>query len=770
MWDKVALLFALLATISRMNAQIYPGHNNNYYTTNRGYSPQSPGQQTANYQGVPNQYTGSGYNYRPYENNRPGQVSYDPRFPPPASSQRFYPGIGGRGASRTTCNILGTESLPQTLTITTRQGPMTGRIEYLCDGPAVPYNLRPGGMSGRPPNIYANVSAFLGIPYARPPVYDLRFRPPERAVNWQQLDATLFGPSCPQPPGLLNANGDPLMMNEDCLYLNVFTPSLSQSMRDLNPVMVYIHGGEFERGSAVTFPGHMLAAANKVVVVTINYRLGPLGFFSTADRWSPGNYGMLDQVLALKWVRENIVYFGGDSQKITLFGPDAGAASAGLHMFAPKSSDLFHGVIASGGAAVADWAAITDLERARNTSRVFAQRVGCDSSDTHRLVDCLRTRTAQELCELDFKADVGPFPWAPVVDRDIFEIAEENRFLPDAPENTLRRGNFNKNIFYVTGVTRDEGAYLVLKDPTLAFTNYNVNQQYLNAKIYQYIKLYNYTQNPRGAYEAITYKYTNWADPTNQTLMRDEYVDMMSDAVYKAPVDKMMKLMVEQTVKTYYYVFNSTMEGLRRPEWQAIPHNMEFFFITGAPFMDAKFYPPDPLGIPAYTAEDREMSKLMMTMWANLARFRDPTYQEVSYIKWEQAQPRNLLYLHLNTTRYSSMLRDYQQDENAFWTQYMPTLIGPPPPTFPPFMDPWYRYEHPLQVGFWGAISVAILLLMLLITVCCMYCRSSGRPKSRDIDFDGGSLPPDDYSLTAPIESENVKDEKTKYDTQHTSV
>jgi neuroligin len=131
------------------------------------------------------------------------------------------------------------------------------------------------------------------------------------------------------------------MTDEDCLYLNVFTPWASTLVREAYPVMIYIHGGNFDHGSGNIFAGHMLSASQEVVVVTFNYRLGLLGFLATADNASAGNYGMLDMVQAINWVRENVRAFNGDPDKITLFGPGAGAASAGLLALSPLTRSMF---------------------------------------------------------------------------------------------------------------------------------------------------------------------------------------------------------------------------------------------------------------------------------------------------------------------------------------------------------------------------------------------------------------------------------------------
>jgi len=194
------------------------------------------------------------------------------------------------------------------------------------------------------------VSIFLGIPYAAPPVGKLRWKPPQKIASWTQLrNSTVFGPSCPQPD-----QQDTSKFSEDCLYLNVWTTAKNPDER--LPVMVWIHGGAFNfgSGSLPEYDGKNLSKKG-VVVVNINYRLGPFGFLvhpllsreSAHD--TSGNYGLLDQIAALKWVQKNIESFGGDPDRVTIFGQSAGSRSVTLLMISPLSAGLFHRAIAESG-------------------------------------------------------------------------------------------------------------------------------------------------------------------------------------------------------------------------------------------------------------------------------------------------------------------------------------------------------------------------------------------------------------------------------------
>jgi para-nitrobenzyl esterase len=204
--------------------------------------------------------------------------------------------------------------------------------------------LHSGPVSGKAED---GIRVFLGIPYAAPPVGKLRWKPPAEVASWTEVRKTVeFGPSCPQPNEKAGS-----VYSEDCLYLNVWSPASKPGEK--LPVMVWIHGGAFNFGSTslAEYNGKNLAEKG-VVVVTLNYRLGPLGFLAhpllsgESPNGVSGNYGLLDQIAALKWVQKNIAAFGGDPGRVTIFGQSAGSRSVSLHMISPLSVGLFHRAIA----------------------------------------------------------------------------------------------------------------------------------------------------------------------------------------------------------------------------------------------------------------------------------------------------------------------------------------------------------------------------------------------------------------------------------------
>lgn len=294
------------------------------------------------------------------------------------------------------------------------------------------------------------VSAFLGIPFAEPPVGPRRFLPPEPKRPWPGvLNATAFQRVCYQYvdtlyPGfegteMWNPNRE---LSEDCLYLNVWTPYPRPASP--TPVLVWIYGGGFYSGASSldVYDGRFLAQAEGTVLVSMNYRVGAFGFLALpGSREAPGNVGLLDQRLALQWVQENVAAFGGDPTSVTLFGESAGAASVGMHLLSPPSRGLFHRAVLQSGAPNGPWATV-GVGEARRRATLLARLVGCPpggagGNDTD-LVACLRTRPSQDLVDHEWhvlpQESVFRFSFVPVVDGD---------FLSDTPEALINAGDFH---------------------------------------------------------------------------------------------------------------------------------------------------------------------------------------------------------------------------------------------------------------------------------------------------------------------------------------
>lgn len=278
-------------------------------------------------------------------------------------------------------------------------------------------------------NASTGIRSFKGIPFAQPPVGDLRWKEPQPVQNWKGVrKADHFGNNAMQK----NVFGDMMFrsagMSEDCLYLNVWTPS--KSFKEKLPVLVYFYGGGFVAGdgSESRYDGESMAQKG-IVTLTVNYRLGVFGFLShpelTAEspHHASGNYGLLDQHAALEWVKKNIAAFGGDPQRVTIAGESAGSVSVCAQMVSPLSRDLIAGAIGESGAMIAPTLSAVPLAEGEKNGVTFAQKVNASS------LAALRAIPADQLLEMASKKGMPPMP-----------STVDGYFLPKTPDEILAAG------------------------------------------------------------------------------------------------------------------------------------------------------------------------------------------------------------------------------------------------------------------------------------------------------------------------------------------
>ena len=300
------------------------------------------------------------------------------------------------------------------------------------------------------------VAEFLGIPYAAPPVGKLRWAPPEAAASWSGIrQATSYGPTCAQIT-TLGVFAGPANNHEDCLYANIFTPDLSDTAK--LPVIVWIHGGGNLDGESNDYDGGKMASQGKTVVVTFNYRLNLMGFLAVASLDSEGhnfgNYGLLDQQMMLKWVRQNIAKFGGDPNNVTLGGQSAGAEDTGFAMLSPGASGLVqHGICES----FCPTGNLPTLSAAEAIGQKFAVAAGCGNKTGAAQAICLRNVPAATIEALAGTASAASaYVTGPMLDGTV---------LPIQPPTAWANGQFS-HIPLMNGNVQDE------EDFGLAITEY----------------------------------------------------------------------------------------------------------------------------------------------------------------------------------------------------------------------------------------------------------------------------------------------------------
>ncbi|KAF6203528.1 hypothetical protein GE061_001860 [Apolygus lucorum] len=306
------------------------------------------------------------------------------------------------------------------------------------------------------------IFAFEGVPYAKPPIGKHRFKQSVPGTAWAGvLNATRIPNMCMQLPNQMTLKDFPLDVagSEDCLYMNIYTTKLPADLPDgtLHDVIVHIHGGDFQVMSGDLWgPRHLLD--RDFVYVNFNYRMGVLGFLSLDDKTCPGNNGLKDQNLALKWINKHIAAFGGNPNSITITGISAGGASVHYHLLSPLSKGLFHKAIANSGAVLNPWAL---TKKPREKALVIANAVGCASNDSILILECLRDRPAEQLV-LSAKLLEA---WAGLPIDTIGPIVEQpsaNAFIDQQPIDIIKSRTVN-DVPIIFSYTNDEGSIFVMR-------------------------------------------------------------------------------------------------------------------------------------------------------------------------------------------------------------------------------------------------------------------------------------------------------------------
>ncbi|PFX33848.1 Neuroligin-4, X-linked [Stylophora pistillata] len=496
------------------------------------------------------------------------------------------------------------------------------------------------------------VSKFLGIPYASSPVNELRFKPPKPASAWQPstYNASYYRSICIQP-GDYNVHFWPNFSHpesEDCLYLNVYTPHHNESSGDskkLYPVMVYIHGGGYEVGTPVVSPGDIVPLWG-VVLVTIQYRLGPFGFVTTGDSVAPGNYGMLDQIEALKWVKENIENFGGEPSSVTIFGERAGGSSVGLHVLSPLSKGLFHRAIAISGVELSPYAIGSSATAVVHTNEL-AKKLGCATDKSAATITCLRSKEAQELLVLE-RANI----WRPVVD---------GNFLPDTPEELRKSGRFNK-VPLMAGFTSQEGAYFFPRHlKTVAPTTFRENLSFaLNYILNKYGQTWvapHKTEVPNSFMDAVIFQYTPWPYAKDSCKLKRGFSDAITDSCVAEPAHASLSYhSTQQPAFLYEFAHRSKLNP--DPEWLGVRHKDDTPYQFGFPLMNLTV-------LQNYDEADRNISDMVLTLFTNFAKFGNPTPEPVFEASWPRFNQSHLDYLLIQGKL--ARASNYRPTQMAFW-------------------------------------------------------------------------------------------------------
>ena len=382
-----------------------------------------------------------------------------------------------------------------------------------------------GALKGTVASTYRS---FLGIAYAAPPVGALRWKVPAAAARWTGTRAaTAPGNMCPQPGA--DSSGNPAIVGaEDCLYLNVYTPQPTSAQK--LPIMVWLHGGGYVAGSGSVYDASVLSAKANAVVVTLNYRLGALGYLAHAalaaeNKDAAGNYGLLDQQAALKWVKANGAAFGGDVSRVTIFGGSAGGASVWANIASPSASGLFTRAIVQSGPDTT-----APLANAEAYGLGYAATVGCAGTSS-AAASCLRALPAAQLVAAQVGSAMGPVPG--------FEPATGGTVLPKSAKAAVTAGAFNK-VAILQGTNHDEGRLF-------AAMQFDLVGNPLTAASYSAVV--NQMFGPASASVLTRYPAASYATPSLA------YAAVLTDSVFACPARTLNRL-VAGRVPLYAYEFN----------------------------------------------------------------------------------------------------------------------------------------------------------------------------------------------------------------------
>ncbi|MGW8376806.1 carboxylesterase family protein [Streptomyces sp. ODS28] len=466
----------------------------------------------------------------------------------------------------------------------------------------------------------ANGRQFRGIPYAAPPVGDLRWAPPRAHARWTGVrDATRFGHRCVQDKSWDPGYEQPTH-TEDCLNLNVHTPARTPAERP-RPVLVWLHGGGLTAGAGEDVVPDRFAAENGIVTVTVNYRLGALGFLgSRALGGQSGDFGMQDQQSALRWVRANIARFGGDPARVTVAGESAGGRSVCTQLAAPGSRGLFRSAIVQSGA-YGDCAAHT-REQADEQGAAFARRLGCAEPERgarENVADCLRRQSPARIIAAQRGMDWGP--------------AAGTRFLPEQPARAIAAGR-SARVPVMNGSNKDEGTLF-------AFQQYDGAGKPLRAADYPAALTSAFGE--RAGREALRrYPLRAYSTPTHA------FAAALGDQMMSCPALRLNRSLVQGssgTVRAGAPVYAYEFADRTSPPFESL-RRLGTDFDFGATHVNEVPYLFDHFGHPApLNAEQRLLARRMRQYWASFVRDGVPRAAGVPVMPEQHARPGTALSL-----------------------------------------------------------------------------------------------------------------------------
>ncbi|OWF36526.1 Carboxylesterase 4A [Mizuhopecten yessoensis] len=517
------------------------------------------------------------------------------------------------------------------------------------------------------PSQNGDVYQFRKIPYAKPPIGLFRFRKPMKIPPWNNtLNATKYGPACIQA---MERGSDFFPVSEDCLFLNVFVPNEISTTANKS-VMIWIHGGVFRFGTGMSYDGSFLSLQGDVIVVTLNYRLGVFGFFSTGDSSARGNYGLWDQIEALKWIKTNIKYFGGNPESITLFGESAGALSISHLAIFPENEGLFHRVIMQSGSLSSNRPITNDSVK---LARALGGLLQCsDIQSTESLVSCLRGKEASVLNSVSNSQSfplIGKYfgyamSYAPVIDGEM-TTSHPFSLLQNRSSEQFK---FYQSLDVICGCTSAEGSLFLgffPLFPSLSLPPVNVSEGVPSwvLKLLAEAATEVYFNNDTRILPHIYNKYISTDIEEQGRLL----VNFFSDSRFNVPM--LESLLVHDRggnskANTFQYFFSKTslvdvLIGVP-PKWfVGAGHGAELPYLFNSGY---DMYGPDNV-----------LSTQMASYWTNFAKHGNPNIG-LPVPDWPEFDENTRRFINLDTDITTGT--DLLGDRIRFWTDEIPRILS----------------------------------------------------------------------------------------------
>ncbi|XP_035789858.1 cholinesterase 2-like isoform X2 [Anopheles albimanus] len=435
-------------------------------------------------------------------------------------------------------------------------------------------------------------------------------------------------------------------------------------------VLVTFPTGDFDGDTPFTLNPFQMVFKQKIIVVTVGYRLGIFGFFTSVDGEAPGNFGLMDQSAALLWVKRNIRLFNGNEESVTIMGHGTGAICVGLHLMSGEwTDDMFHKAILMSGSVLMD-SSVRPAKQYASALDELATAFGCFRRPTTKLMDCLRRVDAQILAE-----NSPPIEWGPVIDRGLSNTTTP--FISDHPNMLVHQGKLRKVPLLIGHTDMEEVLELTMGDVVEHGLGVEMFETLLGDVVMNDLAEMDFNETLCGGnmdivMEAVHYQYKPYPPTTDPLALRRKYIEFATERKYVAPTIELAMHMSQQA-DTYVYRFDikpRTAVALKDiPEWVGVPHNFELIFLWGMPYWLAL---ADQM---QWDSADKRVADIVMTMWANFAKFTNPTQVGV-YIRWEKFTVTEPGVLIIDRSFNMSDHTTMSFGAVKFWNHYYPSVIN----------------------------------------------------------------------------------------------